>query len=121
MSLSTPLSAISDTQSSLNRLTELINKLFITPMPKSREWRWLYDESDDFCQNTKDCRLLVTHIRDRFDLTCTSRSEFDGLVELLQNSYPGARLRLTIKRNGRKVEIKDVAPDVQADVLIECL
>lgn len=114
VSISTTLEALKDTKTSLNHLEELLRNLTL----HTTSWRWLYEETDKFSQTTKNCQELITDLRDWYDLTCTDRSEFNELEKRLLESSSGTILRLSIKRIGRKVEIKDVSPEYKADICI---
>jgi hypothetical protein len=120
LTITSSLSVLTEAKTSVNRLAELLSALEISA-PRATSWRWMYEEQDDFSNVTRNCQELITDVRDWFDLTCTARSEFDGLVARLEKSRPGERIRLSIKRDGRKVEIKDVSEETRAELSIECL
>ncbi len=90
-------------------------------VPLATTWRWRYEDTDDFSQESKDPQTLITDIRDWFDLTTTERSCFDTLLSRLSRSVQGSYIRIQVKRQGRQVILQDCVAGVIPDVIINCL
>ena len=137
------LTTLANSKSSLDRLAELLAaiptesfpppapaktpvkiKIKIkpsSPKPLASSWKWTYEDSEEFSQTSKDVQMLITDLRDWHDLTCTDRTCFDGLVNRLTKAHSGTKIRLSIKREGRKVLIEDCSPETSPEISIECL
>jgi len=129
VSLGAALAELRATEDSLDRLVVLLSSLRLyspevvakrTSIPLAKSWRWRFEVNDALSAAANNPQHVITDIRDWFDLTCTDRSEFDGLEQRLQNARTGAWIRIKVAREGRHVRIQDCDTGMEPDVEIEC-
>lgn len=116
----------SSSQMALSQLysaSDNIQKLFelFKQVEFSCKWKWKYEESESFSQISDSTELIITDIRDWFDMNCTERACFQVLSDKLHRSVKGCVYRINLKRTGRKVQICDCLETQKPDVIIICL